>query len=458
MFFRKLFPFHKPIEEAEHPTDKLTFMVKREVKTLLDSGRSFLDEKKYQEAIKVYKKAVDVDPSCALTHFNLGYVFHESGQMDSARESYEKAVELNPTCSLFLEHYARLQFEMQDYKEATRLFYRASLVGKIQPVSLGLWGRALFEQGLYEQSIETFERLLEQKQQPAVQNGAKYWLAVARIKLGHLAPARRIAYDLLSRKNVDNKVLFDLGEQFVEARCLSMAREIFEKIAIEKEEFLLTRLRLEDIRGLEKQIDDMLPALFEGDEERMLHQIHALGEFGSEKISRALISLIHSPSAPLREGILRYQGKYGFDVSQQVVPLLTDAVSFVREAAYDYFEKLFRGDHLTEIAKGLKDPVANIRRHAARILGRFGTIESLPQLEIALDDPGSKTCTIEIRQAIGTIKHRYQRKMDELYREQPSLNYQIGTQNRTTDWRFWVIVGLQLLAVSYFLYFILTRF
>jgi tetratricopeptide (TPR) repeat protein len=457
VFLKKLFSIQgHPQESKEIPSDKLTFMVKKEVKSLLDSGRLFFEEKKFEEAIRVYTQAVEADPECGLCHFNLGYVHHENGQFAQAMQSYEKAIEIEPTCNLFLEHCARLHFEMLDYKEATRLFYRASLVGKIQPVSLGLWGRALFEQGLFEQSIETFERLLEQQQQPVIQNGAKYWLAIARIKLEHLAAARRIIFELLTVADLDHKVLFELGEHLIEAKCLSLARAVFAKVMAEQPDSLLSRLRTEDIESLEKQIDEMLPKIFEGDEERMLHQIHALSEFGNDKISRALLSLIHSPSAPLREVIIRYQAKFGYDVSEKILPFLRDPVPFVREAAFEYFEKLFQGIHLKELIRGLQDPNINVRRITARILGRFGSFEHLPELEIALSDPSCQPCHHEIRQAIGRIKHRYQRKIDQLYNEKTPLHFPVAAKSRKKDWRFWFLIAFQIAAVAYFIYSILT--
>ena len=396
-----------------------------------------------------------MESECAICHFNLGYVYHEDGQYESAQICYEKAIELDPTCSLYLENCARLHFEMLDYKETTRLYYRASLVGKIQAVSLGLWGRALFEQGLYEQSIETFERLMEHEQPQLIQDGAKYWLALARVKLGHIASARRITKELLSSKAIEPKILFELAENFVEARCLSLAKEIFEKIAGDKDDILIAKLRIDDIQSIEKQIDEMLPRIFEGDEERTLHQIHALGEFGNDKISRALLSLLSSHSAPLREAIIRYQTKYGYEIPDFIRPLLKDPVPFVREAAFDYFENLFLNVYLDDILFGLKDPYFEIRRRAARILGRYGTFEHVPDLEIALDDPSSKDCSGEIRQAIGLIKFRYQRKIDEMYQQKTPIYFPMQPRYRRSIWRVWFLILFQIFAVTYFIYWIL---
>jgi len=80
------------------PHERLYFMVKKDVKQLLETGRKYFNEGDIEQAIKQYRKALDVDAGCALTHFNLGYAYHEEGRYENARESYLKAIELEPTC------------------------------------------------------------------------------------------------------------------------------------------------------------------------------------------------------------------------------------------------------------------------------------------------------------------------------------------------------------------------
>jgi len=448
-----------PDSETHHADEKMTFMVKREVKQHLEDGKASLESGNLQEAINHYQKAVNADPSCALCHFNLGYAYHEDAQYEAANERYEKAIELEPTCSLFLEHIARLQFETLDYHESARMFQRASLVGPIQPVSLGLWGRALFEQGHYEESIEAFERLLEQTEQTEeIKMGAEYWLAVSHTKLNRVAAARRIAGRLLSKDEIDAKILSDLGENFIEARCLSLARRIFERLAIEKEELLVARLRLEDIRSIESQIEDMLPRLFDGDEERTLHQIHSLREFGNARISKALLSLLNTTSAPIRESIIRYQTSYGYDVSEHILPSLQDPVSYVRDAAFDYFEKLDNEKHIHDIKNGLEDSLLSVRLKTARMIGRFGTIEMLPLLEMSMTDPRNKEIRLEIRRAIQSIKKHYQKRIDSLSKMPSQTNHNIDSIHNAKDWRFWMLLLLQFAFVGYFVYVLLIRF
>lgn len=439
-------------------SQKLTFMVKKEVKQHLEAGRSSLNEGNLDDAVQHYQQAVETDPGCALSHFNLGYALHEQGAFDAACEAYQKAVEIDPSCSLFLENLARLQFDMLDYRESARFFQRASMVGPIQPVSLGLWGRSLFEQGLYEQAVETFENLLKRDAQPLIQLGGAYWLAMAHIKLGRIAAARRLAERIVKEKEIDTKILADLGEHFIDARCISLARTIFERLSKENNAPLQARLRLDDIQRIEDQIDEALPRLFDGDEERLLHQIHALREFGSDRISKALLAFIDSSSAPVRESVIRYQAAYGYDAGEKMAPLLNDTMPFVREAAYDYFEKLDRAADLPLITPGLKDPHPTIRKKAARFLGRFGGADMLPQLEMIYTAPKNKECRDEIRAAISSIKRRYQKQQDAIARMSVAQTKRGDDYASPRDFRFWLLLVFQASVIGYLIYYLFNRF
>ncbi len=438
--------------------ETMSFLVKREVKKLLEEGKQRLREGNYDDAIKFYTHAVNADQSCALCHFNLGFAYQEHGNLSSAKERYEKAIELEPTCSLFIEHLARLYFESQEYSQSSKLFHRASLVGPIQPVSLGLWGRALYEQNCFEQAIDAFERLLEENQDTVLTIGAYFWCILSHIKLGNTAAARRMSETMLSNKCIDHKVLLELGEQFIKLRCLGLARCIFERIIIAKEETMIARLRLDDIKSLEDRIDELLPQLYDNDEEAVLRNIHALREFGNDRISKAFLSLIHSDSAPVREAVVLYQTAYGYDVADHIKPLLTDPIAYVRDAAFDYFVKLDLAEHLYDILKGLNDEHPEIRKNVVRFAGRFGTMETVPRLEMGVDDPKNREIESDIRGAIRQIKHRHQKKFDSLF----SMNM-FGMDNQSSsnplyDWKRWLLYLFQITALIYFVYFVLYGF
>lgn len=457
-FLRRILPVKKKdLTLSATPDEKITFLVKRTVKQHLETGRALLEKGRLEEAIEEYNAAVELDPKCGISQFNLGFAYHEDGQYEMAREHYQKAIEIDPSCPYFLEHLARLNFEVLDFSEAARLFQRASTIGNIQSISIGLWGRALFEQAMYEESIDTFQQLLERDQPPTILVGARYWQTMANIKLGRIAAARKLIESLLLQKRADYKVLYDLGENFIEARCLDLARKIFEKISIEREEFILSRLRLEDIRHLEKEIDEMLPGIFEGDEEKLLYQIHALMEIGDERVSRAMLSLLDHPSALVRESITRYQTKYGFHIENELSSLLEDPVDFVRDAAYEYFEKLDNPKYLINMVRGLEDKHVGIRKKSVRFIGRFSSIEMLPRLEMILTCQDNREIIQDIRQAIVSIKKRYQENLDTLFKSSATDFKKTDKKSFLPHWRFWLAILIQGTLIAYFIYVLITR-
>ncbi|HOE10454.1 MAG TPA: tetratricopeptide repeat protein [bacterium] len=436
------------------PHERLYFMVKKDVKQLLETGRKYFNEGDIEQAIKQYRKALDVDAGCALTHFNLGYAYHEEGRYEHARESYLKAIELEPTCSLFLEHLARLNFETLDYQEAIKLFNRASLVGPIQPLSLGLWGRALYESGLYEEAIAAFENLLSREQHPAIQVGGLFWLVVANLKLDRIAQARVLAEELLKAPEIEQKILLDLGEHFLRVRCLELGRAIFERLAVEHEELVIARMRLEDIRSLEQKIYETLPNLFEGDEERVLHNCSTLRNFGSDKISRAMISLLDSSSPLIREAVLDYHTAYGFDIVEQAAPFLHDPVDFVRLKAAEYLDKLDSPKHTPLFLPLLEDEKSAIRKMAAGFLARHGTMEHLPRLEMLYPGDEDGNVRIAMREAIFKIKRRHQERVDAM------ANMTVVTEPEEVEspqcvWRSKPFRLVEVLVVLYLIYKIL---
>ncbi len=443
------------LKRTQPSRDRLVFMVKKDVKRLLEAGRKSFNEGEIEQAIQHYERALDVDSSCALIHFNLGYAYHEEGRYEHARECYTKAIELEPTCSLFLEHLARLNFETLDYQEAIKLFNRASLVGPIQPLSLGLWGRALYESGLYEDAISAFENLLGREEQTGIQVGARFWLVISNLKLDRIAQARKLADEILQAEEVEQKVLLDLGEHFLRVRCLDLARRTFERLAREHEELMIARLRLEDIRNLERKIGEILPNLFEGDEERVLHHCNALRHFGSDKLSRALMAFLVSSSPLIREAVLDYNTTYGYDIADRAMPLLHDRVPFVRLKTAQYFDKLDDPQHLPALMPLLEDSKPEIRKVTAGFLARHGTMEQLPQLEIALSGPNPDDVRMAMREAVFKIKRRHQERVDAM------ANMTVTTEPEETApsaplWRSKSVRIVQAVVLLYLIYKILA--
>jgi tetratricopeptide (TPR) repeat protein len=63
---------------------------------LVNLGTIFYRQRKYSEAEKYYRAAVEVDATYPLAQFNLGNLYDEQGRLDEAFDHYRRALSLNP--------------------------------------------------------------------------------------------------------------------------------------------------------------------------------------------------------------------------------------------------------------------------------------------------------------------------------------------------------------------------
>ncbi|KAI8503881.1 Protein O-mannosyl-transferase tmtc4 [Branchiostoma belcheri] len=73
---------------------------------------------KYQEAEKLYWRAIDKSPKAANYHGNLGVLYHRWGKYPEAERCYKKSIELDPTAATTQENLVKLQRTMN--KNASR--------------------------------------------------------------------------------------------------------------------------------------------------------------------------------------------------------------------------------------------------------------------------------------------------------------------------------------------------
>jgi len=399
--------------DKSHPKDKsqdtITFMVHKEVKKHLEEGKRDFDLGDVPSALSHYKAALAIDPECALVHFNLGFAFYESRDHEAAKRSYQRAIELEPDCSLFLEHQAKLHFESEEYAQAISLFERAGRVGQIQPVSFGLWGRAYYELEDYQSASEKLEKMLSLERNPTLISYARYYLVLSHLRAGNLFRARREVEPLLEMKLPDFELLGDLGEQLLDAKCITLARYCLQKFLDDREDLAMAR-SYQEIVEIEQRVDKILPRLFSGDEERILQNIHLLFQFGSEKVARALASIQDAHSALVREAVVEYHRKYGYPFSGDLDRLLNDSTDFVREKSAQYVCQSGDERYVDTLQRLLEDKSPRVRRYAALFLRDSGAMDTLPLLTQALSDEEDPENQRHLRLAISGVKIRCERQ------------------------------------------------
>ena len=84
------------IEELLSEINQLLNQFPRSIALLNLKGISYSHLRNFKEAIKVYKKAVQIDPENPITCFNLGVALYDNGQLKEALANYLLAVRLKP--------------------------------------------------------------------------------------------------------------------------------------------------------------------------------------------------------------------------------------------------------------------------------------------------------------------------------------------------------------------------
>ncbi|HAD82067.1 MAG: hypothetical protein A2509_08105 [Candidatus Edwardsbacteria bacterium RIFOXYD12_FULL_50_11] len=81
---------------------------KKAIETIIEMGKFYFLNQKFDEAVAEYKKAIALDPKCIDAFYNLGITLEAISDQDGARDAFAKVIELEPGNKGALEHYDRL--------------------------------------------------------------------------------------------------------------------------------------------------------------------------------------------------------------------------------------------------------------------------------------------------------------------------------------------------------------
>jgi tetratricopeptide (TPR) repeat protein len=126
--------------------------------TFHNLGRVYRRKGSPEEALAALRKAAENGPAERLYAFDLGMQCIELGRIAEAIQSLERAVQISPAFEEAHGELARIYFEQRKFDLATPHFQAAFASGKRNPRMLGMWIRALFEQGQYPRVIDEVDR------------------------------------------------------------------------------------------------------------------------------------------------------------------------------------------------------------------------------------------------------------------------------------------------------------
>ena len=109
-------------------------------------------------AAACYRRALAIDPACALAHFGLGEIFREADNLERAKAAYQAAIAADGRIPGFHAALAQVLFSMRQYAWAADACRRAIQLKPQSPHLLHLLGDALFRLGQGERAEACYLR------------------------------------------------------------------------------------------------------------------------------------------------------------------------------------------------------------------------------------------------------------------------------------------------------------
>ncbi len=128
-----------------------------------ERAHQLYNEGQYDEALDVLREGLTIYPNAVELHIGVGYAYHAREEYAWARRSFEEALVLDPEHEDALAGLGETLLKFGQQEAALRSFRRTLELGYEDDIELMLQvGRALFREGLIEESREYFETAARQ--------------------------------------------------------------------------------------------------------------------------------------------------------------------------------------------------------------------------------------------------------------------------------------------------------
>jgi Tfp pilus assembly protein PilF len=124
-------------------------------------GNVLNEQKKYDEAIVKYQKAIKLNPKNAPAYNNWGNVLDEQKKYDEAIAKYQKAIELDPKYALAYNGWGNVLSDKKKYDEAIAKYQKAIELDPKYALAYDNWGNVLYDQKKYDEAIAKYQKAIE---------------------------------------------------------------------------------------------------------------------------------------------------------------------------------------------------------------------------------------------------------------------------------------------------------
>jgi len=121
-------------------------------------GCTYFKSGKYEEAIKSFKQAIEIDPDFAEVHYNLGLAYFESGKYEEAIDAYKHAIRIDPDYADAHYNLGKVYDELGKYEEAIDAYKHAIRIDPDAADAHYNLGTDYGKSGMYKEAIESFKQ------------------------------------------------------------------------------------------------------------------------------------------------------------------------------------------------------------------------------------------------------------------------------------------------------------
>jgi tetratricopeptide (TPR) repeat protein len=145
---------------SEKAFDQALSLDPRHVKSLVNSSRLFIDQKRHEDAIDRLTRAAELDPESLEVSRLLARTYVAQGKTEEAIEAYRRVIELHENDAWSLNNLGLLLLEAQQADEALPLFAKAAELRKDVPAFHNNFGMALEHTGRFTAAAAAYSGAL----------------------------------------------------------------------------------------------------------------------------------------------------------------------------------------------------------------------------------------------------------------------------------------------------------
>jgi tetratricopeptide (TPR) repeat protein len=225
---------------------------KEEAAQIRKLGEAFLAEKKYVSAYRELQKAMEMDPTNAHVHYDLGLFYFEKKKYDTAIEYFQKALAINPDFAAARNNLGVVYMELKEWDKAieTLMPLTDNYLYATPHFPQFLTGQAYFHKEDYTRALEHFQASQELKPDFPF---AAHWVGKTYLEMKKPDKAIIALEKALKIKPDVPAFLFDLGRAYDAAGNFKKAEDAFEKTVSLTTEEALKKNALEELRLVRKK-------------------------------------------------------------------------------------------------------------------------------------------------------------------------------------------------------------